>query len=313
MSSRSSANAANGTITIVLADDHHVVRTGLRLLLDAEDGFAVVGEAADAEAALRTVLGHKPSVLVLDLNMPGETTSLEAIPLVRERSAGTAVVVLTMQEDPSFARHALQAGAAGYVLKDSAHAELVEALRRAGLGLEGLRQCGARRGRPARGRRRDVPRPAPRRRARRVAGRGRRAARRPHAARARGASAHRPRPYERRDRRAAVPLDPHGRVAPRAHPAKAAALVARGARALRPRPRPARRLVRAGWPGGVIAAERGARGPAGRRGRCSSSGSPAPTVSRARGCRRRAGGRGPGGRTGRCASRRRRARRSGGG
>src|SRR3954449_4187985 len=134
MSSRSSATAANGTITIVLADDHHVVRTGLRLLLDAEDGFAVVGEAADADAALRTVLGHKPSVLVLDLNMPGETTSLEAIPLVRERSAGTAVVVLTMQEDPSFARHALQAGAAGYVLKEAADTELVEAVRRAAAG-----------------------------------------------------------------------------------------------------------------------------------------------------------------------------------
>src|SRR3954449_5996642 len=134
MSSRSSATAANGTITIVLADDHHVVRTGLRLLLDAEDGFAVIGEAADAEAALRSVLGHKPSVLVLDLNMPGETTSLEAIPLLRERSPGTRVVILTMQEDPSFARHALQAGAAGYVLKEAADTELVEAVRRAAAG-----------------------------------------------------------------------------------------------------------------------------------------------------------------------------------
>src|SRR3954453_5076029 len=134
MSSRSSANAANGTITIVLADDHHVVRTGLRLLLDAEDGFAVVGEAADAEAALPSVFGHKPTVLVLDLNMPGETTSLEAIPLVRERSAGTAVVVLTMQEDASFARHALRAGPAASVPKDSANAELVEAARRAAAG-----------------------------------------------------------------------------------------------------------------------------------------------------------------------------------
>jgi two-component system, NarL family, response regulator NreC len=134
MSSSLPTAAANGTITIVLADDHHVVRTGLRLLLDAEDGFAVVGEAADAEAALRSVLGHKPRVLVLDLNMPGETTSLDAIPLVRERSAATAVVVLTMQEDPSFARHALQAGAAGYVLKDSANAELVEAVRCAAAG-----------------------------------------------------------------------------------------------------------------------------------------------------------------------------------
>src|SRR5690348_12196225 len=125
------SNGAADTITIVIADDHHVVRAGLRLLLDAEDGFAVVGEAADADAALRSVLGHKPSVLVLDLNMPGSTTSLEAIPLVRERSAGTAVVVLTMQEDPSFARHALQAGAAAYVLKEAADAELVEAVRRA--------------------------------------------------------------------------------------------------------------------------------------------------------------------------------------
>src|SRR3954447_13297074 len=129
MSSSASATAANGTITIVLADDHHVVRTGLRLLLDAEDGFAVVGEAADAEGALRSVLGHRPTVLVLDLNMPGETTSLEAIPLVRVRSAGTAVVVLTMQEDPSFARHALRAGAAGYVPTDSAAADPLEAAR----------------------------------------------------------------------------------------------------------------------------------------------------------------------------------------
>jgi two-component system response regulator NreC len=134
MSSSAPIAAGNGAITIVLADDHHVVRTGLRLLLDAEEGFAVVGEAADADAALRSVLGHKPSVLVLDLNMPGETTSLDAIPLVRERCARTAVVVLTMQEDPSFARHALQAGAAGYVLKDSANAELVEAVRRAAAG-----------------------------------------------------------------------------------------------------------------------------------------------------------------------------------
>jgi two-component system response regulator NreC len=134
MSSPAPTAAETGAITIVLADDHHVVRTGLRLLLDAEDGFSVVGEAADAATALRTVLGHKPSVLVLDLNMPGETTSLDAIPLVRERSPGTAVVVLTMQEDPSFARHALQAGAAGYVLKDSANAELVEAVRRAAAG-----------------------------------------------------------------------------------------------------------------------------------------------------------------------------------
>jgi two-component system response regulator NreC len=121
-------------ITIVLADDHAVVRSGLRLLLDQAGGFHVVAEAGDADAALRSVLGHKPDVLVLDLNMPGEPTSLEAIPQVAERSPGTRVVILTMQEDPSFARHALQAGAAGYVLKEAADTELVEAVRRVAAG-----------------------------------------------------------------------------------------------------------------------------------------------------------------------------------
>jgi two-component system, NarL family, response regulator NreC len=77
------------------------------------------------------VLGHKPDVLLLDLNMPGTLTSLEALPLVRERSERTATVVLTMQEDPEYARRALRAGALGYVLKEAADAELVEAVRRA--------------------------------------------------------------------------------------------------------------------------------------------------------------------------------------
>lgn len=128
------APPAQETITIVVADDHHVVRSGLRVLLDIEDGFEVVAEAADADAALRTVLGHKPAVLVLDLNMPGSMTPLDAIPEVGERSPGTAVVVLTMQDDPSFARTALQAGARGYVLKECADGELVEAVRRAAAG-----------------------------------------------------------------------------------------------------------------------------------------------------------------------------------
>jgi len=122
------------TITIVVADDHHVVRSGLRLLLEGEEDFVVVAEAADADSALRSVLGHKPTILVLDLNMPGDITGLDAIPHVSERSPCTSVVVLTMQEDPSFARAALQAGARGYVLKDSAEAELIEAVRRVAAG-----------------------------------------------------------------------------------------------------------------------------------------------------------------------------------
>src|SRR3954466_6823732 len=97
-------------ITIVLADDHAVVRAGLRLLLDQAGGLHVVSEAGGAARALRTVLGHKPAVLVLDLNMPGELSSLDAIPKVAEVSPRTRVVVLTMQEDPEFARQALRAG-----------------------------------------------------------------------------------------------------------------------------------------------------------------------------------------------------------
>jgi two-component system response regulator NreC len=120
-------------IRIVLADDHAVVRTGLRLLLDSEEGFEVVAEASDVDAARRYVLGHHPSVLVLDLNMPGGS-SLEAIPTLREEFPDTQIVVLTMQQEPAFAREALGAGALGYVLKEAADEELVEAVRNAAAG-----------------------------------------------------------------------------------------------------------------------------------------------------------------------------------
>lgn len=119
--------------TIVIADDHAVVRSGLRLLLDAEPDMEVVAEAGDADSAVRYVLGHKPSVAMLDLNMPGEPT-LEAIPRIHEISPNTRVVILTMQDDPAFAREAMQAGAHGYVLKEAADEELVEAVRLAARG-----------------------------------------------------------------------------------------------------------------------------------------------------------------------------------
>jgi two-component system, NarL family, response regulator NreC len=121
------------TIRIVLADDHAVVRSGLRLLLDNEPDFEVVAEASDVESAKRYVRGHHPAVLVLDLNMPGGS-SLEAIPAIREESPGTQIVVLTMQQEPAFARQALATGALGYVLKVAADDELVEAVRRAAAG-----------------------------------------------------------------------------------------------------------------------------------------------------------------------------------
>jgi two-component system response regulator NreC len=119
--------------TIVLADDHTVVRNALRLLLDAEPGFEVVAEAGDVDAAVRYVRGHKPTVLILDLNMPGRS-SLDAVPDVRAASPGTEIVVLTMQNEPAFARRALQAGVRGYVLKEAADAELVQAVRSAAVG-----------------------------------------------------------------------------------------------------------------------------------------------------------------------------------
>src|SRR5687768_8372072 len=113
--------------TIVLADDHTVVREGLRLLLERDGTMEVVAEAADGDAVLRYARGHKPDVLVLDLNMPGRDT-LEVIPEVLEASPKTHVVVLTMQPDPAFARAALQAGAVGYILKEAAHEELLRAI-----------------------------------------------------------------------------------------------------------------------------------------------------------------------------------------
>jgi two-component system response regulator NreC len=121
------------TTTIVLADDHTVMRKALRMLLDAEPGFEVVAEAGDADATVRYVRGHKPTVLILDLNMPGRS-SLEAIPEIHEASPDTEIVILTMQNEPAFARRALQAGVRGYVLKEAADSELVQAVRSAAAG-----------------------------------------------------------------------------------------------------------------------------------------------------------------------------------
>ena len=127
------AEAPSATIRLVLADDHAVVRSGLRMLLDSEPGFEVVAEASNIEDARRYVRGHHPTVLVLDLNMPGGS-SLEAIPILRQESPDTQIVVLTMQQEPAFAREALGAGALGYVLKEAADDELVEAVRNAAVG-----------------------------------------------------------------------------------------------------------------------------------------------------------------------------------
>jgi two-component system response regulator NreC len=122
-----------GTVTIVLADDHEVVRAGLRMLLDAEPGFTVVSEAGDVALTERRVAAHRPRVLVLDVNMP-DGSSLPAIPRLLAASPGTHIVILTMQNDPELAREALRAGATGFVLKESAKEELIRAVRLAAEG-----------------------------------------------------------------------------------------------------------------------------------------------------------------------------------
>jgi two-component system response regulator NreC len=124
----------SGSISIVLADDHRVVRAGLRLLLESETDFAVVAEAGDVPESVRKVAAFRPDVLILDLNMPGGS-SLAAIPEIRATEPGTNIVVLTMQNDPAYARDALRAGAVGYVLKEAADSELVQAVRSAADGL----------------------------------------------------------------------------------------------------------------------------------------------------------------------------------
>jgi two-component system response regulator NreC len=118
------------TTRIVVADDHAVVRSGLRLLLEAEEDLTVVAVAGDVDDARRLTRAHRADVLVLDLNMPGRPT----LPEIPDLASSTAVVVLTMQNDPAFARHALGAGARGYVLKEAADTELVEAVRAAAKG-----------------------------------------------------------------------------------------------------------------------------------------------------------------------------------
>lgn len=124
-----STSDTDGTpITVILADDHEVVRDGIRMIIEAQGDMEVVAEEGDADAARRRVSGLKPSVLVLDLNMPGEP-SMEVLPTIAEVSPETSIVVLTMQEDPGFAREAFRRGANGYVLKHAAGRELVEAIR----------------------------------------------------------------------------------------------------------------------------------------------------------------------------------------
>ena len=115
-------------IRIVIVDDHAVVRSGLRLLLDAEGDMEVVGEAGNAREATFEVRAAKPDVVLLDVVMPGES-GIEALPQVLHEAPGAKVLVLSMQDDPNYVREAFAAGASGYVLKEAVDAEVVSAIR----------------------------------------------------------------------------------------------------------------------------------------------------------------------------------------
>ena len=118
---------------IVLADDHHVVRQGLRALLETEPGFRVVGEAGDGLEAIRLVERLQPHVLVVDLMMPA-LSGLEVTRQAAQRAPGTRVVVLSMHADEAYVLEALRHGAVGYVLKDSSASDLVRAVHKAARG-----------------------------------------------------------------------------------------------------------------------------------------------------------------------------------
>jgi len=118
------------TISIVLADDHPVVRQGLRGILEAEPDFSVVAETGDGLEAVRLIERLQPDVLVLDLIMPG-LCGLDVLPIVRQRCPRTRVVVFSMYDNEDFMLQAMRSGALAYVFKGCDPAHVVEAIRRA--------------------------------------------------------------------------------------------------------------------------------------------------------------------------------------
>ena len=127
------AEGAERKIAVVLTDDHAVVRGALRALLEAQPDLEVVGEADDVAGARRAVGDLAPDVLVLDVNLP-DGLGVDAVAGLREGAPGTQIVLLTMERDIGLARRALDDGALGYLFKDAAHLELVEAVRAAARG-----------------------------------------------------------------------------------------------------------------------------------------------------------------------------------
>jgi DNA-binding NarL/FixJ family response regulator len=122
------------SVRVVIVDDHAVVRTGLRLLLDGQEDIETVGEAGDAREAIFEVRACKPDVVLLDVALPGGKSGIEAIPDVRKEAPDAKILVLSMEDDPRYVREAFAAGAFGYVLKEAVDTEVVEAVREVAAG-----------------------------------------------------------------------------------------------------------------------------------------------------------------------------------
>jgi two-component system response regulator NreC len=116
------------TIRVLVVDDHAVVRAGLRRVLDAEDDIETVGEAPNAERAVYEAIETKPDVVLMDVVMPGKT-GIEGLPALLQAVPDVSVLMLSMQDDPRYVREAFEAGASGYVLKEAADTDVVEAVR----------------------------------------------------------------------------------------------------------------------------------------------------------------------------------------
>lgn len=116
------------TVRVLVVDDHAVVRAGLRRVLDAQDDIETVGEAADAERAVFEALEQRPDVVLMDVVMPGKS-GIEGMPALLQAVPEAKVLVLSMQDDPHYVREAFEAGASGYVLKEAADTEVVDAVR----------------------------------------------------------------------------------------------------------------------------------------------------------------------------------------